>query len=157
MTIIGTPRIYDLKFKFRVEIDGIGSAGYKSCSELTAVFGEAVLWQGGAITPIKELTRLTFSDITLERGASRDIDLWNWFKQGGDAASGRGLPSPGAERHGSVTQYNIAGAPVERHDFFRAKCKEYSGGDWDNDSDDFRMERVVLSIGHFDRAPLVPA
>lgn len=157
MPVIGAPRIFDLKYRFRVEIDGIGSARYKSCSELTATLGEALLWQGGAMTPIKETTRLTFADITLERGASRDIDLWTWFKQGADAAADRGLPSPATERHGSIVQYNRASVPVERHDFFRAKCKEYSGGDWDNDSDDFRMERVVLSIGFFERVPLVPA
>jgi len=157
MPVIGTPRRFDLKYRFRVEIDGIGSAAYKSCSEFTATLGEGLLWQGGAMTPIKETTRLTFADITLERGASRDLDLWNWFKQGADAAADRGLPSPATRRHGSVVQYDRASVPVERHDFFDAACKEYSGGDWDNDSDDFRMERVVLSIRFFERVPLAQA
>ncbi len=106
------------------------------------------------MTPIKETTRLTVADITLERGSSRDLDLWNWFKQGADAAADRGLPSPTTRRHGSIVQYDRAGVPVERYDFYDAACKEYSAGDWDNDSDDFRMERVVLSIRYFDRIPL---
>lgn len=155
MPVIGEARRFDLKYRFKVQIDGIGSARFKSCSELAATFGEAVLWQGGAMISEKETTRLTFADITLERGASRDIDLWAWFKMGGDAAADIGLPSSATRRHGSITQYDRAGVAVERHDIFDAACKEYSTGDWDNDSDDFRMERVVLSIRFFERVPLV--
>lgn len=154
MPVIGEARRFDLKYRFRVDIDGIGSSRYKSCSELTATLGEALLWQGGSMTAIKETTRLTFADITLERGASRDVDLWLWFKEGADAAADRGLPSPTTRRHGAIVQHDRAGVPVERHDIFDAACKEYSGGDWDNDSDDFRMERVVLSIRYFERVPL---
>lgn len=154
MPVIGEARRFDLAYRFRVEIDGLGSAAFKDCSELAATLAEATLWQGGSIIPIKETTRLTFADITLTRGASRDLDLWIWFKEGGDAAAGRGLPSPTTRRHGSVVQYDRAGVPVERHDFFHAACKEYGTGGWDNDSDEFRMERVVLSIWWFDRAPL---
>jgi len=53
--------------------------------------------------------------------------------------------------------YDRARVPVERHDIFDAACKEYSAGDWDNDSDDFRMERVVLSIRYFERVPIALA
>lgn len=156
MPVIGTPRRFDLMYKFRVEIDGVGSANFKDCSELAGALGEALLWQGGSMTPIKETTRLTFSDITLTRGSSRDMDLWNWFKQGADAAANRGLPSPTTRRHGAIVQFDRANIPVERYDIFDVACKEYGTGGWDNDSDEFRMERIVISIRFFERVPLTP-
>jgi phage tail-like protein len=155
MPVIGQPRRFDLKYNFQVEIDGLGSADFKSCSEPTITVGEALLWQGGSMIPVKEPTRLTFADITLERGSSRDLDLWTWLKTVGDAASSRGLPSPLSKRHGSIVQRDRAGIPVERLEMFFAWPKEYSPGDWDNDSDDFRMERVVLAMDYYERIPLV--
>jgi len=155
MPVIGQVRRFDLKFNFTLEIDGIGIAGFKSCSEPRITVGEAQLWQGGGMTPTKEPTRLTFADITLSRGSSRDLSLWNWLKEVGDAAAGRArLPSPQTKRHAAIVQFDRTGIPVERLELFFAWVKEYSPGDWDNDSDDFRMEEVVIAYDFYERVPL---
>jgi len=154
MALIGRLRRFDLKYAFQVEIPGFGSADFATCSEPVVTAGEAALWQGGSIIAKKEPGRLTFTDITLERGMSRDTDAWTWFKLTGDAASNRGAPSPTQKRHASVVQRDRAGASVERVEFFFAFCKEYGLGDWNNDADEFRMERIVLAYDWFERVPL---
>lgn len=154
MPVIGEVRRYDLKFNFGLEISGIGQAGFKSCSEPTITIGEAQLHQGGQMIPTKEPTRVTFADITLERGSSRDLSLWTWLQQVANAAALVGVPSPQSQRQAAIVQFDRAGVPVERLELFFAWPKEYSPGDWDNDSDDFRMERVVLAYDFYERVPL---
>jgi len=162
MAVIGQLRRYDLKYNFEVQIGGIPNMGFASCSEPSVALGEAQLWQGGGLIPIKEPTRLTFSDITLERGSSRDTTIWTWFKLTANAASQRGTAGQGAglgfpvsyKRHGTIVQKDRAGIPIERIELFWCWPKELSLGDFSNDSDEFRMEKLVLAFDWFDRIPL---
>lgn len=154
MGIIGNLRRVDLKYAFQVEIVGVGSAEFADCSDVGVTAGEATLWQGGGIIPKKEPTRLTFADLTLSRGMTRDLDLWTWFKMTGSGAANIGSPSPTYKRHLSIVQRDRAGVPIERISIFNAFMKEYHGGDFNNDSDEFRMESIVLAYDWFERLPL---
>ena len=163
MTTLGRQRRFDLKYNFEVSIAGVTEMGFATCSEPSVATGEALLWQGGSLIPIKEPTRLTFNDITLERGMSRDMDIWNWYKQTSDAASsGNGTANTGAshvisplfKRHIAILQKDRMGSWVERIELFNAYPKEVSLGDFSNDADEFRIERLVFSYDYFDRIPL---
>lgn len=48
-------------------------------------------FEGGALIPNKSPGRLTFSDVTLERGATQDRDLFEWFQDVAIMSSGLGL------------------------------------------------------------------
>ena len=80
MTVIGNPRSFHKKFKFIVEIDDVGHAGFQKCSELSVEVANVQYFEGGSLIPNKSPGRLTFSDVTLERGATEDRDLFDWFQ-----------------------------------------------------------------------------
>jgi len=79
MAIVGSPRSFHKKFKYIVEIDSVGSSGFQKCSELSVEVAKVEYYEGGSLIPNKSPGRLTFADVTLERGATSDEDLFDWF------------------------------------------------------------------------------
>jgi len=162
--MIGRLRRFDLKYNFEVQIEGLSDMAFATCSEPTGSVGEAMLWQGGSLIPIKEPTRLTFADITLERGMSRNLDIWNWFQSCSDAALASGFSGQGAgfafpeqyKRGATIAQKDRLGTWVEMIHLFNAWPKECGLGDFNNDADEFRIERLVLSYDYPERVPMTP-
>ena len=62
MAVIGKPRSFHKKFKFIVEIDGVGHAGFQKCSELSVEVANVQYFEGGTLIPNKSPGRLTFAD-----------------------------------------------------------------------------------------------
>ncbi len=91
MSIIGNPRSFHKRFKFVVEIDSVKHAGFQKCSELSVEIANVQYYEGGSLIPNKSPGRMTFPDVTLERGATQDRDLFDWFQQVANLASGLGL------------------------------------------------------------------
>jgi len=149
MSIIGQPRHFHTKFKFQIEIDGLGSAAFQSCSELKAEIAKIEYFEGGAITPDKQPGRLTISDITLERAVTKDVDLYTWFQMTANAVVNGGLRSPMFKRQGSIVQYDRDNAVMRRWQLAGLWPVSYVGGAWDNNSDEFAMEQIVLSLDWF--------
>lgn len=149
MTVIGQPRHFHSKFRFLVEIDGLGSAGFQSCSELKAEVAETEYYEGGVIIPFKEPARMKFSDLTIERAATKDQDLYNWFLSTANASLNGGMRSPLFKRNGSIAQLDRDNRTLRRWEIKEAWPKTFVGGAWDNTSDDFTMEQLVLSYSFF--------
>ena len=63
MTVIGNPRSFHKKFKFVVEIDDVGHAGFQKASELSVEVANVQYFEGGSLIPNKSPGRLTFADI----------------------------------------------------------------------------------------------
>ena len=162
--MIGNIRRFDLKYAFEVRIDGLTDLAFATCSEPSVAIGEAMLWQGGSQIPIKEPTRLTFNDVTLERGSCRDIQIYQWFESVGNAAIRSGAAGTGAgtaqsplyKRNAEIYQKDRLGSYKEGIRLFNAFPKEYSVGDFSNDADEFRIERLVLSYDYFKRIIITP-
>lgn len=150
MAVIGTPRNYHAQFKFVVEIDGIASAAFQTCSELAAEVADREQWEGGSMIADKQPGRLTVDDITLERGATTDRDIYEWFRQVANAAANAGLSSPGFKRNLDIVQQDLDGSELRRWRVYSAYPKRFVGGAWDNDSDDNVMETVVLRCDYFE-------
>jgi len=146
----GNPRNLYQKFRFFIEIDGIGSAKFKDGSELACEIGETVYWQGGSLTPIKLNGRMTFPDVTLSRGASSDFDLYNWLKASADAAANES--SQDFRNADWVQMKGDNKTRGEEFEMYEARVRRWSSGDWDADSDDVRMESVALGYAYFNRA-----
>ncbi len=69
-------------FNFIVEINGIRRAGFRECSGLDASQDAIEYREGNEGPTARKLPGLNkYSNITLKRGMSDDIDLWNWYKQ----------------------------------------------------------------------------
>lgn len=79
-------------FRFRVEIDGVAVASF---SEVTigAATTEVISYrEGGDLTHVRQLPGLTkYSNISLTRGVTSSLDLWNWHRAvaGGEIGANR--------------------------------------------------------------------
>jgi phage tail-like protein len=147
--ILGQPRHYHSKFRFLVEIDGLGSAAFQSCSELTAEVAETTYYEGGSMIPIKEPARMSVADITIERAATQDKDLYTWFTQTANATLNGGVRSPKFKRTASIVQFDRDNRQLRRWLLVGLWPKKFTAGAWDNNSDDFTLEQVVLAFDFF--------
>ena len=156
----GTPRTFHKKFKFIVEIDNVAFAGFQKCSALEAEVAKIEYSEGGTLIPNKSAGRITVSDLTLERGATSDGDLFNWFKTvvdqtadagGGAGGFGSGLKEPDFKRDLDIVQLDRDGDELRRWTVTGAWPTKFSGGEWDNESDENVIESVTLAIDTFDK------
>lgn len=155
MAVVATPRIFNKKFAFKVEIDGFGSAGFRKVSGLEAEVAEIKQYEGGALIPNKSFGRVDYKDITLERGATRaDYDMWLWFLQVINAGANTGLSEQLVKRHLDIVQLGRDGIPLLRWSVFNAFPKNFTAGDWDNDADENVIEKLVIGYDFWTPTPL---
>jgi phage tail-like protein len=152
MPVIGTPRSFHKKFKFIVEIDGVASAGFQKCSELSVEVANVQYSEGGALIPNKSPGRLTFADVTLERGATDDADLFDWMQEVADASANAGLNEPDFKRNLDIVQQDRDGSELRRWRLNGAWPVKFVAGDWDNEADENVIESVTLTYDFFESA-----
>jgi phage tail-like protein len=152
MAIFGNERDIHQAFKFLVEIDGIVSAKFQECSELSVEFGEMRYFEGGALTTEGEPTRAEYAEITLTRGAATgDSDIWDWWSDHIDAAANRGDASPSFKRTLDIVQLNRANVVLRRYTLYNAWIRKLVEGPWGNESDDPTIEAITLRYRYFDK------
>ena len=149
MAILGQPRSFHSRWRFRIGIDSFGWAGFAKCSELSAELGKSEHYEGGASIPYKSPGRLSFSDVTLERGATQDKDLFRWFSDVVSVASGLGLPDPRYKRNLAIVQMDRDGSTLRRWTLYRAFPIKFVAGEWDNGSDEAVIESITLTYDYF--------
>jgi phage tail-like protein len=149
MTVIGTPRTFHKKFKFIVEIDGVASAGFQKCSELSIEVANVEYHEGGALIPNKSPGRLKFADVTLERGATQDHDLFDWLSEVADAAANAGLNEPEFKRNLDIVQQDRDGSTLRRWSLTGVWPVKFVAGAWDNEADENVIESVTLTYDFF--------
>lgn len=150
MAIIGTPRSFHKKFKFVVEIDGVAHAGFQKCSELSVEVANIQYFEGGALIPNKSPGRLTFADVTLERGATLDRDLFDWLQDVAITSSGLGLPDNAYKRNLDIVQQDRDGSTLRRWSLSGAWPVKFVAGSWDNESDENVIESITLCFDFFE-------
>lgn len=152
--VIGTPRSYYDKFKFLVEVSGFKYAGFMSCSEISAELATIEHYEGGVLIPNKSPGRLTYADITLERGATDDLELFYWFEQAAKASAGTGgtgLPDNQYKRNVEVIQLNRDDTVRQRWSVKNAWPKKFVAADsFDNSTDEKVITSLVLAYDYFD-------
>jgi len=150
MGVTGNPRSYHKKFKFIVEIDEVTWAGFSKCSELSSEVAKVEHYEGGALIPNKSPGKMTFSDVTLERGATQDYDLFRWFTDVVNTASGRGLVDPNFRRNLDIVQQERDGSTLRRWALSGAWPTKFVAGEWDNSSDENVIESLTLTYDFFE-------
>jgi phage tail-like protein len=150
MTVLGVNRVYHKKYKFLVEIDQVVVAGFQKCSGLAAEVAVTEQYEGGSLTPNKSPGRIKYSDVTLERGATDDLDLFNWFKQVVDAVAGIGEDDPIYKRNMTIVQQSRSGKRIRQWRITQAWPTKFAPGEWDNTSDENVMESVTITYESFD-------
>ena len=70
-------------FSFLLEIDGITSGGFSECTGTNAEISPIEYREGNeSLTPRKLPGLNKFGNVTLKRGVTEDLDLFNWFNVG---------------------------------------------------------------------------
>jgi phage tail-like protein len=150
MPVIGNPRSFHKRFKFVVEADDLTSSGFQKCSELSVEVAKVEYFEGGSIIAHKSPGRLTFSDVTLERGATQDRDLFRWFQDVAITSSGLGLADVNYKRNLDIVQQDRDGVTLRRWSISRAWPTKFVAGEWDNESDENVIESVTLTYDYFE-------
>jgi phage tail-like protein len=104
-------------FHFSVEVQGVVRGFFTECSGLGSeheVIEHKVVTEQGQEVVMKIPGRLKWENITLKRGITSAMDIWDWRKQveDGDVADAR--------RDGSITMYDQELNPVARWEFQNA-------------------------------------
>lgn len=150
MALIGTPRSFHKKFKFVIEIDGFARAGFQKCSEIKVEAKEVTYFEGGALIPNKSPGLLEFSKITLERGATEDLDFYNWFQQVAVASASVGEIDNEYKRNMELVQLDRDGSELRRILLTGAWPCSVTLGDWDNTSSEVVIEKCELAYDYFE-------
>lgn len=158
MAVIGTPRTFQKRFSFIVEVEGIRSAAFTKMSALEAEIAKVEQWEGGTLIPDKSPGRVTVSDVTLERGvANGDTDLYSWWldvvrMSAGVGAGGRGvgLVNPFYKRQVDLVQLSRTGSPLRTWTLDGAWPTKMVVGEWDNEADENVIEMLTLTFDTFD-------
>jgi len=153
MGVIGQPRAFFDKFKFLVEIDGVTYAGFQKCSELSVELAKVEHYEGGSLIPNKSPGRLTFADITLERGATSDLELYDWFEETARASAGiggAGRIDPLYKRTLDVVQLDRDDSVLQRWNLVNAWPTKFVAGEWDNTADEKVITSVTLAYDYFE-------
>ena len=104
----------------------------------------------GSLIPNKSPGRLTFVDVTLERGATQDRDLFDWFQDAAITSSGLGLTDVNYKRKLDIVQQDRDGTTLRRWSLSRARPVKFVAGDRDNGSDENVIESVTLTYDFFE-------
>jgi phage tail-like protein len=112
------------------EVSGLGSE--------TEVVEHKVINDKGVEVVLKVPGRLKWGDITLKRGITTNLDLWNWRKmvEDGDVA--------GARTNGSVVMLDAELKEAARWNFLNAWPSKLTGPAPKADSNEIGIEELVL-------------
>lgn len=132
-------------FNFKLEIEGITVAGF---SEVTGLNQESnvIDYREGqeGITPRKLPGLNKFGNITLKRGISPDLSVYNWRKTVTDGDIER--------RNASVVLHNEKHEEVVRWNLVNAWPSKYTGPDLKANANEVAIESVELTHEGVERA-----
>ena len=153
--IVGSARSFFRKHSWIVEVEQLGRVGFAKASELSVEAAVISHWEGGSLIPTKVPGRLTFSDLTLERGATSDRALYDWFAEVVNVSAGMiGFPDPMYKRSLDLLQLDRDGLTVRRWSIYNAWPTKFVAGEWDATADEVVIESVVLTFDFFELSPL---
>jgi phage tail-like protein len=105
-------------------------------------------WEGGVLISNKAPGRLTVDDITLERGATQDEDVYNWFLSMADASAHAGLVDEDYKRTVEIKQLDRDNNTLRTWRLNNAWPKRFVAGAWDNGADENVIETLVLAYDY---------
>lgn len=135
-------------FHFAVDIQGVVTGYFTECSGLGSeheVVEHKVVTETGQEVVLKLPGRLKWDNITLKRGITSNLDIWDWRKQVEDGGV------TGARRDGSIVMYDQELKPVARWDFERAWPLKVSGPSPKADSNEIGIEELTIAHEYITR------
>lgn len=129
-------------FHFGVDIGGAVSGYFTECSGLGSeqeVIEHKVVTETGQEVVMKLPGRLKWENITLKRGITKSMDIWDWRKkvETGDV--------DGARQNGSIVMYDQHLKEVARWNFENAWPVKVSGPQPKADSNEISVEELTIA------------
>jgi phage tail-like protein len=125
-------------FNFRLEIDGLTVGSFRECSGLSAD-GHSVEYREGTDIPrsVRQLIGLqAYPNITLSRGYTDNVELWNWYRN-----IVNGVPD---RRHGSVILMDEQRKDVMRWSIENMWIKKIQAPSFNATANEVAVESVEL-------------
>ena len=127
--------------QFSLEIQGVISGYFTEVGGLGSeheIVEHKVVDKNGHDMVMKIPGRLKWSDITLKRGITSSMDLWDWRKQVEDG------DVQGARKNGSVVMYDQSFSQIARWNFSNAWPSKVSGPSLNAQNNEFGIEEMVI-------------
>ena len=129
-------------FHYGVEVQGEVTGYFTECSGIGSeneLIEHKVVDDKGRESIHKIPGRLKWQDITLKRGITNNMDIWDWRELivNGEVEDAR--------RNGSVIMYNQKLEEVARWNFENAWPLKVSGPSMKSDSNEFGIEELVIT------------
>jgi len=113
------------------EVSGLGSE--------SEVMEQKVVNEKGVEVVLKIPGRLKWSDVTLKRGITSSLDMWNWRQLVVDGKV------KDARMNGSIVMFDRDGAEAARWDFNNAWPLKISGPSPKSDSNEIGIEELTIT------------
>lgn len=126
-------------FRFRVEIDGLAAAAFSEVSIEPTTTAVIEFREAGDPAHVRKFPGLTtFGNVTLKRGVTSSLELFNWHRQvvNGEIANAR--------RNLAIIVLDEAGRDVARFNVFNAWPRRYDPGDLNARGNDVFIESLEL-------------
>ena len=128
-------------FQFAIEVGGMVTGYFTECGGIGSeneIAETKTVTDTGQEVVLKVPGRLKFGDVTLKRGITDNLQIWEW----------RQLVEEGkmsdARKNCSIIMFDRNYTPAARWDFVNAWPSTVSGPDVKSDSNDFGVEEMVL-------------
>jgi len=128
-------------FNFGLELEGVVTGYFTEVAGIGSeheIIEHKVVDESGRELVMKIPGRLKWGDITLKRGITSDMQIWDWRKmvEDGDVK--------GARKNGSIFMLDRAYEEVARWDFVAAWPSKVTGPSLKSDSNEFGVEELTI-------------
>lgn len=130
-----------VSFHFGIEMQGTVKGFFTECSGLGSeheVIEHKVVNEQGQQIIQKQPGRMKWQEVTLKRGITDNMDVWNWRK---DVEDGK---VEEARRNGSIVMFDQELKEVARWNFERAWPSKVTGPQLQSDSNAVGIEEMVI-------------
>ena len=125
-------------FRFQIELDSVTVAAFKTMSGLSSKQDVVEFKLGGDKSVRRRPGRVSFNNITLERGFTVDKELWEWRKKIIDGEDDK--------RTGAIVFLNPDGTEALRYNFFRAWPVNWEGPSLTAGGSETAVEKLELAV-----------
>jgi phage tail-like protein len=129
-------------FHYAIEIQGVVTGYFTECAGIGSeheVIDHKIVDEKGRERIQKIPGRLKWENVTLKRGITDNMDIWDWRDQ---VVQGR---VEEARHNGSIVMFNQALEEIARWNFENAWPVKVSGPSVKSDSNEFGIEELVIT------------
>jgi phage tail-like protein len=147
MSFENEPLPVHMEGDFLVQIPGMVDLKFEKCSEIKGTIAQIKRTMGGEVRPRKWPGNVEYADVTLEKAATSDPRLRQWFQQCKDAIANRGLNSPEYFKEVSVVRFAPDKVTIlKRTILHNAFPVEFDEGGHDSENKNPSIEKLVLAF-----------